>query len=281
MELTDPQSSRSAGSPRNAGNLLQLTKEQETLVIPLYAKALDYRSKHPILDDRMSDEIVRQIDYDFEKRTSPAGRLLAVRARQLDEWVREFLNRNPNSIVLNLGCGLDTRISRIAPPSSVRWFDVDFPAVIELRHRFYTDRAGYRMVPSSLTRPEWLEGIPRDGPLIAIADGVLPYLARDDVSTLLGRLVDGFPHGQIVFDVLSTSAVRRGKSKLSAGGDAVLKWGVDDLREVDALNPGLKRTATVPLLSSKYAPVGVRLFSGVTLLFPSLRKKMRMVRYEF
>jgi O-methyltransferase involved in polyketide biosynthesis len=29
--------------------------------------------------------------------------------------------------VLHLACGLDTRVHRLDPPSSVRWFDVDYP----------------------------------------------------------------------------------------------------------------------------------------------------------
>jgi hypothetical protein len=33
---------------------------------------------------------------------------------------------------LNLGCDLDARVHRIDPPATVDWYDVDFPAVIEL-----------------------------------------------------------------------------------------------------------------------------------------------------
>ena len=34
---------------------VHLTREKETLLITLYAKALDYRSKHPILGDKAAD----------------------------------------------------------------------------------------------------------------------------------------------------------------------------------------------------------------------------------
>jgi O-methyltransferase involved in polyketide biosynthesis len=83
---------------------VHLTGEMETLLIPLYAKALDNRSKHPILHDEKADEIIKTIDYDFEKLNSFGnGNVIVVRAKQLDEWVKEFLKSNPNAVVLNLG----------------------------------------------------------------------------------------------------------------------------------------------------------------------------------
>jgi O-methyltransferase involved in polyketide biosynthesis len=260
---------------------LQLRAEQQTLAIPLYAKALDFRSEHPILKDERASQLVDQIDFDFGAILSPAGRLLVVRARQIDEWVREFLVRQPEAIVLNLGCGLDTRISRINPPSSVSWFDVDFPEVIEVRRLFFSEREGYRMLGSSLTEPEWLAQIPRHRPVMAVADGVLGYVAPGDVKTLLNRLTDNFHHGEIVFDVLNSYAVRTGNSRISARTGATLKWAVDDLREVDTLDPKLRRTAAVPLLGSKFVPRRYRLLYGLSFLFPRLRRSMRVLRFEF
>lgn len=40
---------------------ISFTEEKETLLITLYAKALDNRSKHPILHDAKADEIAAQI----------------------------------------------------------------------------------------------------------------------------------------------------------------------------------------------------------------------------
>jgi O-methyltransferase involved in polyketide biosynthesis len=75
-----------------------LRGEKETLLIPLYAKALDNRSKHPILHEEKADEIVKTIDYDFGKLNSFGnGNVIVVRAKQLDEWVKEFLKSNPKA----------------------------------------------------------------------------------------------------------------------------------------------------------------------------------------
>lgn len=139
-----------------------LTGAMETLLIPLYAKALDSRSKRSILNDKKADKMVCSIDHDFESLGSFGnGNVMVVRAKQLDEWIKEFLKLNPSAVVLNLGCGLDTRVSRINPPSDVVWFDVDFPEVIRERQNFYSNHDGYQMIASSVTAPGWLERVPR------------------------------------------------------------------------------------------------------------------------
>jgi O-methyltransferase involved in polyketide biosynthesis len=260
---------------------LQLRAEQQTLVIPLYAKALDFRTEHPVLNDRRSSEIVDQIQFDFESVKSRGGGLLVLRARQLDDWIREFLGKEANAVVLNLGCGLDTRISRIDPPSSVSWFDVDFPEVIALRRVFFSDREGYRMIGSSITQPEWLEQIPRHRPVIAVADGVLEYVAPSDVKVLLNRLTDNFHHGQLVFDALNSYALRSASERIQERTGATLRWAVDDPRDVVALDPKLRNTAALPLLASKFLPRRYRLVYAISFLFPRIRKSMRVLRFEF
>lgn len=67
----------------------------ETLLIPLYAKALDSRPRHSILGDKKANVIVHLIDYDFARLTGFGnGNVMVVRAKQLDEWAKEFLTAN-------------------------------------------------------------------------------------------------------------------------------------------------------------------------------------------
>jgi len=141
-----------------AGEKVNLTGARETLLMTLYGKALESRLPHSLLKDRFADEAVRAIDYDFSrlKVDTNLGIGLAIRAKTLDVRVEEFLGRNPDAIVLHLGCGLDTRIFRVDPPQGVDWFDVDYPDVIELRRRLYPARENYRLVGSSVTDPAWL-----------------------------------------------------------------------------------------------------------------------------
>jgi O-methyltransferase involved in polyketide biosynthesis len=265
-----------------APHKVHLTGEKKTLLIPLYARALDSRSKRPILGDRKSDEIVRMIDYDFESlRGLGDGNVMVVRARQIDEWVREFLRSNPDAVVLNLGCGLDTRVTRIRPPPRVSWFDMDYPEVIAERRRFYSDAEGYRMLESSVTEQSWLEKVPAGRPAMIVAEGVLEYLTEEKVGSLLNRLTDHFPRGQIVFDVMNSFAIQSGRQKLREETGAEHRWVVDDVRDVDRLNPRLRRLSNESVFGSKYLPAGYRLKFGTVAIVPRVRNMIRLLRYEF
>lgn len=189
---------------------VHLTKEKETYLATLYGKALDSRSKNPILGDYFADEVVRHIDYDFEKLKIPKGAsiTLPMRAKHLDQWTREFLNANPVSTVLHLGCGLDSRVSRINPPATVRWYDVDMPDVIELRSRLYPDRHNYTMIGSSVTDLRWLDGIPADRPVLVVAEGLVQYLSEKEAIELFNRITEKFPGGEFIFDAYSRLTTR-------------------------------------------------------------------------
>ena len=212
-----------------------------TNLVTLYLRAYESRSRRPILGDHIAAEAVDRIDYDFKRihRTSlPASNqyLVALRAKQLDDWCAAFLARHPDAVVLHLGCGLDGRGFRLAPPPSVLWFDLDQPAVIELRRRLYDDTDNYRMIGSSVTDPQWLDHIPTGRPTLVVAEGLLMYLQESEVRQLLERLTDRFDSGELLFDTLSALAPRL--SKVLTRG--IITWGIRDARDIETWNPRVR-----------------------------------------
>ena len=77
------------------GHRITLTGEKQTLLITLYAKALDSRLDDSILHDRFAEEAVRQIDFDFSRVALGKGneRALAMRSHYFDQACRDFLGR--------------------------------------------------------------------------------------------------------------------------------------------------------------------------------------------
>jgi O-methyltransferase involved in polyketide biosynthesis len=264
---------------------VHLTKEKETLLITLYAKALDYRSKHPILGDKAADELVRSIDYDFAKfKGFGNDNITVMRATQYDDWIREFIAKYPHGMILYLGCGLDTRVMRIDPPPEISWYDLDYPDVIALRKQFIAERPSYTMIASSITSTEWLEQLPRDRPVMIVAEGVLEYLQESDVQTLLNRLTSYFEHGEITFDVLNSFAVRSGRRQLEATTGAAHTWAVDDTRTIDRLDPQLRKTAEISvfaLSSVRKLPLVFRVLFTAARLNSNTRNLLRLLRYQF
>ena len=140
-------------------NKVHLTKEKETMLISLYSRAIHSRTADPVLRDPWAEEAVDRIDYDFGsiKLTRLHPLTIAIRAKQFDIFTQDWMTENPESTVLHLGCGLDSRVYRVAPPATIRWFDVDYPEVIDLRRQLYPERPGYQMIASSLLEKDWLD----------------------------------------------------------------------------------------------------------------------------
>jgi O-methyltransferase involved in polyketide biosynthesis len=250
-------------------NNIELTKEKETLFIPLYAKAIDYRSKHSILYDKTANDIINSMDHDFSKYKGLGGNAVLIRTRQMDIWINEFIHNNNNPVVLNLGCGLDARINRVNPESSVRWYDIDFPEVIELRKNFYSERIGCCTIGTSITEDNWYKEIPNNNSVIIAADGVLEYLTNNEIKVLFDRLLTYFHNGEITFDIMSSLAVDIGKRGLKETTGAEHKWMIDDTKEIDGYNNKLKRQYDFSIFNVpciKEMNIGIKIFCKTALL---------------
>jgi O-methyltransferase involved in polyketide biosynthesis len=267
---------------------ITLTGAQETMLATLYARALDSRSSRSILHDDEADRAVARIDYDFRKTgiTPTAAAGVALRARQLDDWTAEFLANHPEATVLHLACGLDTRVQRLNPPTSVRWLDVDHPGVIALRERLLPKPVGdYRMVGASVTDEGWLEAVPADRPTVAVFEGLTMYLREDEGKRLIQRICRRFSSGELVFDCYGTLGIRMQKlvpAVRNAG--ATLHWGIDDPRALEAWHDGLKCTdalRSVDMPGLDKLPASGRLGMWVLARIPGFRDVGRILRYRF
>jgi len=267
---------------------IALTGAQETMLATLYGRALDSRLANSVLHDTVADRVVSQIDYDFRKTriqgTTAIG--IAIRAKQLDIWTQQFLGAHPSATVLHLACGLDTRVQRLAPGTSVRWVDLDMPDVIALRSRLLPAPGGdYRMVAASVTSDDWLDEVPADRPAVAVFEGLSMYLTPDDGKRLIQRICRRFPSGQLLFDCYGSIGIKLQKlvpAVRNAG--ATLHWGIDDPTSLESLHDGLTcldaiRSVDMPYLDRlpRSGRISMRMMSHV----PVLRDAGRILRYRF
>lgn len=269
-----------------------LTREKETLLITLWAKAGESRLPDSLLKDRFAADAAARIDYDFAKlkvdRDLMVG--LAMRASTLDGWARNFLAERSDAIVLHLGCGLDSRIFRIDPAAGIDWYDIDYPEVIALRRKLYPVRDGYHLIGSSVTEPGWLDGVPQGRPAMIVAEGLLPYLPEEEVPLLLERLVQHCPSGEIVFDAYSPLGLKliALQPSIKATG-AVLHWALDDPAELERQVPGLELVTELTAYDPNgYDPAQIarmswpaRLAIQFFSLVPPLARIGLLLRYRF
>jgi O-methyltransferase involved in polyketide biosynthesis len=260
-----------------------LTPEQETLLITLYAKA---QPDNPLFFDPVALDILNQVDYDFSRLRVPFKTVILVcqRAGKLDAITRDFLGAHPGGVVLQLGCGLDSRFWRV-DDGQVAWYDLDMPAVIELRRRFFAGSERYHMIAASVTDPGWMDAVAAGGrPVLVVAEGLLMYLDPAAVRRLVLGLHETFPGCRLAADVFSRLAARSASNHpaLKVTG-ATTAWGIDDPRELEAWGPGLR------LLQEWYfsddpdlarLSFGYRLAYKLAGAFKMVRRAHRIVYYQ-
>jgi O-methyltransferase involved in polyketide biosynthesis len=226
-----------------APTLPTFTPLENSLWLTLCCRALDNRRPHPILGDATAEQIVRALDYDYRqhKVTNNFINNVALRAKKLDEVTAGFLARHPDAVSLDLGCGLDTRFERLAPPATVDWYDVDFPAVATTREGVVPEHPNAHVIGADVRDSDWLDAVPNDRPALIVADGLMAFLTQDELVSLLDRLIDHLPSGEIVFNNYTKFAVWA--TQHSPGTKDVAQLvkfpGADDPHDFERWNPRL------------------------------------------
>ena len=180
----------------------------ETLLIPLWARAVEQRHVNPIIHDPEASRIVASLDYDFESFREKQVEVenFCIRAHIIDQVVSGILKQSsPGRNVVEFGPGLDTRCSRIGSKVPL-WLEVDLPEVIDLRSRFLPANGNRTMVASSMLDDAWIEAIREkcDGPPLFIAEGVFYFFSKEQIREFMKRLSVAFPGSDLVFDAVSS-----------------------------------------------------------------------------
>jgi O-methyltransferase involved in polyketide biosynthesis len=93
-----------------------------------------------------------------------------------------------------------------------------------------------------VTDSDWLDAVPTDRPAMIVADGLMAFLTRDEMASLLTRLIDRFPAGEIAFNSYTRFAIwaaRHARGTQSVA-DLVKFPGFDDPHEPENWDPRLK-----------------------------------------
>jgi O-methyltransferase involved in polyketide biosynthesis len=216
----------------------------QTMLIPLWARAVEGERADPIVRDPKAEEILRQIDYDFSKfarsRLSQLG--VSIRTMLLDRATSRYLADHQDAVVVNLGAGLDTRRERLGVQTD--WYELDVPDALALRRQFFTESERYRFIGRSMLDPAWMDEIDDAGrPVLLIAEGVFMYFDEADLKRLCARMVERFPGAEMLVEVIGTAFVGRSRRHGSLGkmDDAPeFRWGVRDSRDLKAWHAAIR-----------------------------------------
>ena len=207
---------------------------EDTLFVPMLGRL--YASEHcpQILYDGKALELKEKLPPELlsQGRLSQYTLLAsAARSANLDWIIRAFLERRPDGVIVQLGCGLETVYYRCDNGRS-HWYAVDLPHVVEYRRELLPEPERETYLAGDAFAEDWIRqirtGVP-DAPILVTAGGLFHYFEESKVVGLL-RMLTGFGEIEIVFDSVSKSgmAMMRKKYMKQVGhGDAQMFFYVD------------------------------------------------------
>ena len=217
---------------------VRLKDVEETLLIPLYARAEETR-KNGLIQDIKAVEIVDHLKYDFDKmKNKPSLKGAVFRTLTYDILLKEILSENPEATVVELGCGLNTRYHRI-DNKNLLWFDLDMPSVYELWSVFFEEGSTRKFLPYSAFDPQWVTSVKKEGnpPYIFISEASTIYFDETENKKLFSLLSTHFPGCYYIFDTATEYFIeRQDKHDTLKLFDARIKWCMNDPKEIENWN---------------------------------------------
>ena len=237
---------------------------EDTLFVPMLGRI--YASEHcpQVLYDEKALELKEKLPSGLPEQDRQSQYTLiasAARSANMDRYIRAFLERRSDGVIVQLGCGLETAYHR-CDNGHTRWYAVDLPHVIDYRRELL---------------PE-----PPDAPILVAAGGLFHYFEENTVVELL-RMLTGFGEIEIVFDSVSKSgmAMMRKKYMKQVGhGDAQMFFYVDSASELAGkIGSGVRVLAEEPYY--RYIPrTGLKLSTKVSMAVSDRLRMVKMVHFE-
>ncbi len=218
---------------------VELGDVQETLLLPLWGRAVESQKEEPLLIDRTAREIIDRIDYDFSETTKNLSEISqlgwVMRSLLIDKIIMGYIARYPQATIVNIGCGCDTTFERV-DNGTIGWYDLDLPDVIEFRKKFIQENDRRRFIASSFLDYKWFDQVKKSENIMFIAAGLLYYFTEYEVKGFINKLADSYPRSEIVFDASSPLGIKMANKMVlkNSGMDEklFLKWGLKSAKEI-------------------------------------------------
>lgn len=212
----------------------------QTLLLPLIGRAKFSREPYsPICDDK-AVELVNSIGYDFEKllknkNVRNSTLFWMARAYHFDEAIKSYLEKHPEAVIVNLGCGLDTSFNRV-DNGSLTWIDIDLSDVIDLRSKLLPPSNREHYIAKSILDYSWMGDVKEYGQnIFFFAGGLFMYFTSDQVKSILSNMAKQFPDSYLIFDNISPKGLKHANTMLEKSNmkGALLQWSISDAGEIE------------------------------------------------
>jgi O-methyltransferase involved in polyketide biosynthesis len=224
----------------NKIDLKSLTNVPETMLVPLFLKAKETK-ENGIITDNKSVDIISKIDYDFSKLEKDwiTQISVAIRTYLFDQILISQTAKFNQSIIVNLGAGLDTRQERFP---NLKWYQLDLPESIVIRKHFFHDDQT-KLIAKSILDFSWINEIEERENVLFIAEGLFMYFSEIEVKSIFSQISQHFKHSFIAFNTLNKYLVKKKHPSIDPD-KAPFKWGIRSVGEIEDWELGWKQFQT-------------------------------------
>lgn len=235
-------------------NNIELGSVQETLLLPLWGRAIETQKQNPLLTDNTAVSIINSLPYDFSAIATNVNKLSMAswiaRSIFFDKKIREFISVCPQATIVNIGCGLDTIFNRV-DNGQIKWIDLDLPDSIKLRKQFISESDRNKFIAKSALDTSWFESVSGDKNIMLLMAGVIYYFDESEVKTLFANFHKFIPGVELIFDYSSKKGTAVANKKVIDKGGmnkaAYLKWGIDNIFEIEKWSDNIKVLSSMPM----------------------------------
>ena len=211
---------------------------EDTLFVPMLGRIYASEQFPNILNDQKALELKPQLPKDLKGQDTQTQYTLmasAVRSTNMDRYIKNFMTREPEGVVVQLGCGLETTFYRDDDQKTV-WYEVDLPDVIEYRTKLLGPSDRDRYIAADAFGEEWIQKVRADyptEPVLVTASGLFYYFDEKTVLKLF-RSLKNYGNIEIVFDTVNSTGMKQMSKYMKQVGheEASMYFYVDKAQDV-------------------------------------------------
>ena len=211
---------------------------EDTLFVPMLGRIYASEKFPHILHDEKALELKPRLPEKLKGQDTQTQYTLmasAVRSTNMDRYIRDFMEREPEGVVVLLGCGLETTFYRDDNGKTV-WYEVDLPAVVDYRRELLGESDRDRCIAADAFGEEWVRAVREKfptQPLLVAASGLYYYFEEETVLKLF-RNLKKYGRVELLFDTVNSSGMKRMAKYMKQVGhaDAAMYFYVDSADEL-------------------------------------------------
>lgn len=236
----------------------KISSTSKTALITLYAHSLESQDQDPILFDEYAVKMTEALSPILKNsdskllRNLAAGKMgqqlrvhLALRTKKFDATAEAFIEKHPDGIVVNLGCGFDTRYHRLRQKPFL-FVDLDLPEMIEIKRQVVTETESYRLIGQSIFNHAWIDQIKAyKVPVLFLAEGLFMYLQPSELIPWFKKIAVDFPGSELLFETVTEKYTRginqrivefKLRKEIGVEGDVSYHFGLKDSRDLEKIS---------------------------------------------